>query len=104
MIAFDARHEQARTKAFRRPRTGGADVVFEHMSKISIPELLELSVEERIQLVEDLWDSIAADPEAIPLTELQRREIERRRAEHEKDPSSVVPWEEVRERLRQLFG
>lgn len=36
------------------------------MSSIPIEELLKLSVAERIQLVEDLWDSIAADPEALP--------------------------------------
>jgi putative addiction module component (TIGR02574 family) len=42
------------------------------MSKITTADLLELSVSERIQLVEDLWDSIVAVPESIPLTEEQK--------------------------------
>jgi putative addiction module component (TIGR02574 family) len=65
-----------------------------------LSELFKLSVAERIQLVEDLWDSIAADTEALPpLTEEQIAEIERRLAEHEKNPERAHPWEEVRERL-----
>jgi putative addiction module component (TIGR02574 family) len=63
-------------------------------------ELFRLSVAERIQLAEDLWDSVAAEPEALPeLSEEQKREIERRLAEHDQDPSSARPWEEVRARL-----
>jgi putative addiction module component (TIGR02574 family) len=74
------------------------------MSSVPIEELLKLSVAERIQLVEDLWDSIAADPEALPLTEAQKAELDRRLAEHEADPDSAVPWEEVRERLYKKYG
>jgi putative addiction module component (TIGR02574 family) len=48
------------------------------MSKITTTDLLELSVSERIQLVEDLWDSIVAVPESIQLTEAQRQELDRR--------------------------
>ena len=74
------------------------------MSNIPIEELLKLSVAERIQLVEDLWDSIAADPEALPLTEEQKAELERRLAEHKADPNSAIPWSEVRERLYKKYG
>ena len=49
------------------------------MSNLPIEELLKLTVAERIQLVEDLWDSIAADPEGLPLTDQQKREIDRPR-------------------------
>ncbi len=42
------------------------------------PKLQELPVEERIKLVEDLWDSIAADQQAMPLTDEQRDELNRR--------------------------
>jgi putative addiction module component (TIGR02574 family) len=62
--------------------------------------LFKLSVAERIQLVEDLWDSIAADTENLPpLTEEQITEIEGRLAEHEKDPSTALDWEDVRTEL-----
>ena len=67
-------------------------------------DLLRLSVTERIELIEALWDSIADAPETLPLTEAQEREIDRRLAEHERDPSSAIPWEEVRERLRARYG
>jgi putative addiction module component (TIGR02574 family) len=69
-----------------------------------LDELLKLTVAERIQLAEDLWDSIAAKPDALPLTDTQRAEIERRLAEHDRDPESAIPWEEARGRLHQRFG
>ena len=55
-----------------------------------------LGIEERLTLVEELWDSIAADSAAVPLTEAQRAELDRRIAEHEANPDDVVPWEEVK--------
>lgn len=66
----------------------------------SIDEFRKLSVTERIQLVEDIWDSIAVDsPEAVPLTSVQREEIKRRLQAHDADPSTAVPWEQVRSEL-----
>jgi putative addiction module component (TIGR02574 family) len=65
-----------------------------------LQELLKLSPAERIQLAEDLWDSVAADPDsAPPLTEAQRAEIERRLADHVRNPDSAASWEDVRARL-----
>jgi putative addiction module component (TIGR02574 family) len=61
-------------------------------------ELMELSVEERLELVQDLWDSIA-DENLPPLTEEQMAEMDRRIAEHEKQPERASPWEAVRGRL-----
>lgn len=74
------------------------------MSNVPIEELLKLSVPERIQLVEDLWDSIAADPEDFPLTDAQKSELDRRLEEHKADPDSAIPWAEVRERLYKKDG
>lgn len=63
--------------------------------------LRQLSVAERLQLVEDLWDGIAADApdEAFPITPELAAELDRRLAEHEADPGSALPWAEVRARL-----
>ena len=52
-----------------------------------------LSVEEKISLVEEIWDSIA---EATPLTEAQSLELDRRLEDHEANPNDVVPWEVVK--------
>jgi len=49
------------------------------------PTFRDLPVEQRIQLVEDLWDSIAADQESLPLTEEQRAELDRRLDAYEAD-------------------
>ena len=58
-----------------------------------------LPIPERLQLVEDIWDSIAQDAKALPLTPEQRAELHRRWAEHERDPASAIPWEQVRDEL-----
>ena len=52
-----------------------------------------LSVAERLVLVEELWDSIAA---ATPLTDAQRIELDRRLADHEANPDDVFSWEEIK--------
>ena len=66
--------------------------------------LFKLSAAERIQLAEDLWDSVAADPSQIPpVTDKQRAEIERRLARHASGHASTS-WDEVRAKLWSLVG
>lgn len=61
-----------------------------------------MSIAERIQLVEDIWDSIALDTSApIGLTPAQREEVRRRVAAHDADPDSAVDWKTVRAELFQ---
>jgi len=55
-----------------------------------------LSVEERLALVEDLWDSIAGENAAASLNDAQRAELDRRLADHEANPNNVVAWEDVK--------
>jgi len=61
-------------------------------------ELMKLTPEERIELVEDLWDSIAQH-DMPPLTPEQKEELDRRYAEHLRDPNSASKWEDVKTRL-----
>jgi putative addiction module component (TIGR02574 family) len=57
-----------------------------------------LSVEERIALAQEIWDSAAQEAEQTPLSEPQRRELERRLADSIARPEAVVSWEEVKAR------
>jgi len=66
------------------------------------PDFSQLSIAERIQLVEDIWDSIATEnPAAVQLSESQNQEIRRRLAAHDAEPDSAIPWEQVRSELFQ---
>jgi len=69
------------------------------MAKVQLGDILEMSIAERILLVEEVWDSIAAEPDAVPLTEEQRAELDRRLAACEKEPEAGAPWSEVKTRL-----
>lgn len=66
---------------------------------VRIDEIKRLSVAERIRLVQEIWDSIAADRNAQPLSPAERQELERRLREYEQDPSGTKTWSEVREDL-----
>jgi putative addiction module component (TIGR02574 family) len=59
-----------------------------------------LTVEERLELLERLWDSLVDTPERIPLTDAQREELDRRLDDFERDPSIGIPWDEVRKRIQ----
>lgn len=69
------------------------------MNKPTLADILKLPVEERILLVEDIWESISAYPDAVVLTEQQREELARRIEEYHRNPASGLPWEEVKARL-----
>lgn len=60
----------------------------------------QLSTAERILLVEEIWDSIAAEADQLPLTEAQKQDLERRLADYQANPAAGSSWEEVKERLR----
>jgi putative addiction module component (TIGR02574 family) len=63
-------------------------------------EIKKLSVTERILIVEEIWDSIAADQELMEVTEAQKKELDRRIALHDAVPSRGKSWEEIRDRLK----
>ena len=60
-----------------------------------------MSIADRLTLVEDLWDSIAAQS---PVTDAQRKELDRRLADHAASPGDVVPWTEVRQSITTRLG
>jgi putative addiction module component (TIGR02574 family) len=63
-----------------------------------------LSVAERIALVQAIWDSIAADPDAVPLTDAQRQELERRADDDDANPDDTVSWEQAKAEALARWG
>lgn len=55
-----------------------------------------LPVEERLILVKEIWDSMAAESDAVPLTDAQRAEIQERMEDDDVNPDDVTPWEQVK--------
>jgi putative addiction module component (TIGR02574 family) len=61
----------------------------------------ELTKDERLDLIEELWDSLAATPSEIALTDAQRKELDRRLEEMDRDDNLGIPWDEVVSQIRQ---
>jgi putative addiction module component (TIGR02574 family) len=70
------------------------------MAKVDLTDILELSVQDRISLAQQIWDSVASDPDSLPLTVEQREELESRLEEYRKNPQDGAAWEDVQRRLR----
>ncbi len=66
--------------------------------------IFDLSPSEKLQLVEDLWDDLAATPEGVPVHDWQKDELARRKANLLNNPSSGLSWEEVKRRIRSRYG
>ncbi len=60
----------------------------------------QLTVAQRILLVEEIWDSIPDEADALPLSDAQKQDLQRRLATYEADPKAGSSWEAVKTRLR----
>ena len=69
------------------------------MKKISATDTLDLSIPERIQLVEDIWDTIAAEAQSVELTEDEKSLIDERLEAYHRTPDLGSPWEDVYKRI-----
>jgi putative addiction module component (TIGR02574 family) len=67
---------------------------------ITIADMLELSIPERIKLVGDLWDTIADNPDAVPLTEEHKNILKERLAAYNENPDAGSPWNDVKKRIK----
>ena len=68
--------------------------------KTIVEDIKKLSVSERIELVEDIWNSIAEEPRFAPdLSGQEREELHRRYAAHQADLSTGIPWSQVRAKI-----
>jgi putative addiction module component (TIGR02574 family) len=70
------------------------------MNPISVADILELSVQERIQLVEVVWESIAAFPQALEVSPELKTELQARLADFERNPEAGYSWDEVKLQLK----
>jgi len=74
-------------------------------AKLGVQEaVFDLPPDEKLQLVQDLWEDLAAHPDDVPVPPWQIAEAKRRKAEFEQDPSSGVTWEEMKRRIRERHG
>jgi putative addiction module component (TIGR02574 family) len=65
---------------------------------MSTIDIAKLSAQERLELLEQLWDSLS--PEAVPMTDAQKEELDRRLDDLEREGPIGIPWDEVLERIR----
>ena len=72
------------------------------MSTITLAksDILSLSVSERIQLVEDIWDSVAEAPQSLSLTETEKAALDSRLDAYHKNPDAGSPWSVVKKRIK----
>ncbi|MGH9947726.1 MAG: addiction module protein, partial [Pyrinomonadaceae bacterium] len=63
---------------------------------VLLDQAVALPIPERIKLVGEIWDSIAAEPEALKLTPEQIAELERRIEYYQRHPEDTIPWETVK--------
>jgi putative addiction module component (TIGR02574 family) len=69
------------------------------MKTLSVTDTLDLSIPERIQLVEDIWDTIAVKADSVELTEDEKKIIDRRLEAYHQNPDLGSPWEDVFKRI-----
>jgi putative addiction module component (TIGR02574 family) len=63
-------------------------------------DISTLTVEQRLELLDEIWVSLYETPQAIPLSQAQREELDRRMDEVDRDGPDGIPWDEVLRRLR----
>ncbi|MCL0062387.1 addiction module protein [Thermodesulfovibrionales bacterium] len=69
------------------------------MKTFAATDTLGLSIPERIQLVEDIWDTIAVEADSVELTEEEKKIIDERLEAYHQNPNLGSPWGEVFKRI-----
>jgi putative addiction module component (TIGR02574 family) len=66
---------------------------------MQVSDILQLSVAERIQIVEDIWDSISRSPESLPVSEAEKTELDKRLVDYDKNPDEGIEWKTLKKNL-----
>jgi putative addiction module component (TIGR02574 family) len=69
------------------------------MSRVRLDQILELPAAERVEIAQQIWESVFEHPEAVLLTNGQKEELERRWRAFEQNPDEGEPWEDVKRSL-----
>ncbi len=64
---------------------------------MQIADILQLSVAERLQIVQDIWDSIAENPDELPLTESEKLKLDKRLKSYKQNSTEVIEWETLKQ-------
>ena len=72
--------------------------------QIPPPEFEGLSIDEKIEYVQSLWDHIASDVETVPLANWQKQLLDERLKDLEENPEAGIPWFEVRAGVLRKLG
>ena len=65
-----------------------------------LSRILDLPLPDQLQLVEDLWDHIAASKEPLPVPDWQKHELDRRKRNFEANPDAAISWEDAKKQIR----
>ena len=68
------------------------------VTRITLDQLLEMPTAERVELAQAIWESVAQNPDNVPLTQAQLEELERRLEAFERNPNAGSTWEFLKER------
>ena len=79
-------------------------VTYHQIMIVPLSELQRLPFHERLQMVEDLWDSIALEENDLSVPQWQRDELDRRARNFEAHPESGIPWETAKDLIRGHHG
>src|SRR5258706_9689790 len=93
---------RSRTRAERRRVAGKLVLRTSKMGGVNahaLAEILDLPTEERIRVAQAIWESVVRNPEAVPVTEAQRRELDARLAAFEVDQDPGEPWKKIKDSL-----
>ena len=69
------------------------------MKSITASEIAKMPIQQRIQLVEDIWDSIADMPEAVEIPEWHKQVLEKRLEAYHANPNEGSPWKDAKKRI-----
>ena len=69
------------------------------MKTISASHIVEIPIDQRIQLVEDIWDSIAEIPQSVKVPDWHKNELDKRLEEFHASPEEASPWAEIKEKI-----